>query len=242
MLQYQPASCWMGRLASSLWRWSTWRNSWSPFCKRRSGWGNLISTSLKMDSLRWLDFPTDFVIRDQVKDHPLLENEHYLEGYFHGRRGKETIKSLKPRDGQWMDKPAAPPRLRALVQVFIFSLSLSSVLWVQATKAKNEELLTAIAETFPEGSAMKRLLDQGEALQDLSVQVRWLCPAPQSQNKRTFADQVWWGSVRAIPCMACRHLQLGSAHGRCHRWLAHLISSTPGGGQCRQVCDWVGNC
>ena len=35
----------------------------------------------------------------------------------------------------------------------------------------------AIAETFPEGSAMKRLLNQGEALQDIAVQVEKLSPA-----------------------------------------------------------------
>jgi len=81
-----------------------------------------------------------------------------LEGYFHGGLGNDPIKSLKPRDGQWMDKPAAPPRLRA---------------FVQATKAKNEKLLKEIAGTFPEGSAMKRLLDQGEAFQDIAVQVKY---------------------------------------------------------------------
>ena len=47
----------------------------------------------------------------------------------------------------------------------------------QATKAKNEELLAEIAETFPEGSAMKRLLNQGEALQDIAIQVQELYPA-----------------------------------------------------------------
>ena len=61
----------------------------------------------------------------QTRDHPLLESEHYMEGYFHGGLGKNSIKSLKPRDGQWMDKPAAPSRLRAFVQVLVFSLFLS---------------------------------------------------------------------------------------------------------------------
>ena len=55
----------------------------------------------------------------QTRDHPLLENENYLEGYFHGGLGRTPIKSLKPRDGQWMDKPAAPPRLRAFIQVLL---------------------------------------------------------------------------------------------------------------------------
>ena len=111
----------------------------------------------------------------QTRDHPLLENEHYLEGYFHGGLGKDPIKSLKPRNGQWMDKPAAPQRLRAFVQVLVFSFLLLQS--HQATKAKNKELLTAIAETFPEGSAMKRLLNQGEALQDIAIQVQELYPA-----------------------------------------------------------------
>ena len=61
----------------------------------------------------------------QTRDHPLLENENYLEGYFHGGLGRTPIKSLKPRDGQWMDKPAATPRLRAFVQVLILTLFFS---------------------------------------------------------------------------------------------------------------------
>jgi len=96
----------------------------------------------------WLDLSDQQLLENgfsKTRDHPLLEDEHYLEGYFHGGIGNDPIKSLKPRDGQWMDKPAAPPRLRA---------------FVQATKAKNEELLKGIAGAFPEGSAMKRLLDQ----------------------------------------------------------------------------------
>ena len=53
-----------------------------------------------------------------------------MEGYFHGGQGKDSIKSLKPRDGQWMDKPAAPPRLRAFVQVVLFPFPFSKVLYL----------------------------------------------------------------------------------------------------------------
>ena len=49
---------------------------------------------------------------------------------------------------------------------------------LKATKAKNEEILTGIAGTFPEGSAMKRLLDQGEAFQDIAVQVQQIILGP----------------------------------------------------------------
>jgi len=94
----------------------------------------------------------------KTKDHGLLENEIYMEGYFHGGQGKDSIKSLKPRDGQWMDKPAAPPRLRA---------------FVQATAAKNQELLKEIAAIFSKGSTMRRLLDDGQAFQDIAVQVKY---------------------------------------------------------------------
>ena len=60
---------------------------------------------------------------------------------------------------------------------------------LKATKAKNEELLKGIAGTFPEGSAMKRLLDQGEAFQDIAVQVLKIILVPNWLLTNT--GQVW---------------------------------------------------
>ena len=137
----------------------------------------------------------------------------------------------------WTNLPPLPgwePSSRFLSSHFSF---LNSVLQChQATKAKNEELLTAIAETFPEGSAMKRLLKQGEALEDIAVQVAGSSP---SQNWLC-AGEVWWGGERSAPCLPRGHLQLRPPHGRRNHWHAHLVPATPGGGKCGQVCVTVG--
>jgi hypothetical protein len=93
-----------------------------------------------------------------VKDHAFLEDEHYMEGYFHGGRSREPVASLKPRDGQWMDKPAAPPRVRA---------------FVQAIKGKNASLLASLAEALPSDGAMRRLLEEDGALMDIAIQVKY---------------------------------------------------------------------
>merc|ERR1712018_222818 len=67
----------------------------------------------------------------KTDDHPFLKDQFYFEGYFHGLGENNPISSLNPRNGQPIEKPAAPPRLRA---------------FIQATQKKNRHILRKISE------------------------------------------------------------------------------------------------
>ena len=91
-------------------------------------------------------------------DNPYLENHHYSEGYFHGRKEAHPLPSLNPRDGIYMNKPTAPARIRA---------------FIQATQEKNKALLGKLTGCFEENSPMRNLFEGGNALCDLSIQIRY---------------------------------------------------------------------
>eukprot|EP00092_Neocalanus_flemingeri_P011347 GFUD01012227.1.p1 GENE.GFUD01012227.1~~GFUD01012227.1.p1 ORF type:complete len:310 (+),score=70.34 GFUD01012227.1:95-1024(+) len=94
----------------------------------------------------------------QTADNPYLENHHYFEGYFHGQKENHPIQSLNPRDGQKMEKPAAPARIRA---------------FIQATQEKNQNILAKLPGCFHENSPMGNLFASGNALCDLAIQIRY---------------------------------------------------------------------
>lgn len=48
----------------------------------------------------------------EAKDHT------YFEGYYHGLPQTEAVRTINPRGGAMMDKPAAPKPVRAFVQAF----------------------------------------------------------------------------------------------------------------------------
>ena len=91
-------------------------------------------------------------------DHPYLDNHHQTDGYFHARKESHSMPSLNPRDGQYMDKPASPDRIRA---------------FIQATKEKNKSLFGKLASCFAENSTMWQLFVSGNALCDLEIQSRY---------------------------------------------------------------------
>ena len=91
-------------------------------------------------------------------DNPELHNHHYYEGYFHGLKEHHCIESLNPRDGNNMEKPAAPIRIRA---------------FIQATQEKNKVMLSKIASCFGENSTVRRLLESGNAFSDVAIQARY---------------------------------------------------------------------
>eukprot|EP00009_Paramoeba_aestuarina_P006713 CAMPEP_0201515362 /NCGR_PEP_ID=MMETSP0161_2-20130828/6951_1 /ASSEMBLY_ACC=CAM_ASM_000251 /TAXON_ID=180227 /ORGANISM="Neoparamoeba aestuarina, Strain SoJaBio B1-5/56/2" /LENGTH=314 /DNA_ID=CAMNT_0047912163 /DNA_START=176 /DNA_END=1120 /DNA_ORIENTATION=+ len=51
-------------------------------------------------------------------DYPRLPQHVYYEGYFHSCRTSEAVTSVNPRDSSIIDKPAAPPLLRAMYIAF----------------------------------------------------------------------------------------------------------------------------
>ena len=95
---------------------------------------------------------------NKTVDHPYLKNNFYFEGYFHGLEENTPITSLNPKYGQPMEKPAAPPRLRA---------------FIRATQQKNQHLFRKVSECFEENSTMKQLVEQGNMFSDVSIQVRY---------------------------------------------------------------------
>jgi len=92
------------------------------------------------------------------KDNPYLDDQYYVDGYFHGKRQSEPLGSLNPRNGQYMDKPAAPCRVRA---------------FIQATQKKNKKLFEKLPGCFEEGSSMRNLFEQGNQICDLEIQTRY---------------------------------------------------------------------
>lgn len=106
----------------------------------------------------WLSKTDEELLQAGFYNTSPLANLHYMEGYFHGERQSESIRSLKPRDGQWMDKPAAPVKIRA---------------FIQATKEKNNEILKKLTECVPENLAMRKLLEEDKALTDLVIQIKY---------------------------------------------------------------------
>jgi len=83
---------------------------------------------------------------------------HYMEGYFHGEKQSGSIRSLKPRNGESMEKPSAPVKIRA---------------FIQAIKEKNRAIFNKLTECIPEKLAMRRLLEGDKALTDLVIQLNY---------------------------------------------------------------------
>merc|ERR1712142_617956 len=80
------------------------------------------------------------------------------EGYFHGRSEPNSIKSLNPRNGKNMNKPAGPARIRA---------------FIQATRQKNEKLLAKVAACFDEKSSIRKLFESENIFCDIAIQIRY---------------------------------------------------------------------
>ena len=95
---------------------------------------------------------------NKTVDHPFLNDHFYFEGYFHGLEENTPISSLNPRHGQPMEKPAAPPRLRA---------------FIRAAKQKNKHILSKVSECFQENSTMKQLVEQDNIFCDVAIQIRY---------------------------------------------------------------------
>ena len=82
-------------------------------------------------------------------DNPELHNHHYYEGYFHGLKEHHCIESLNPRDGNNMEKPAAPIRIRA---------------FIQATQEKNKVMLGKMASCLGENKTQVESVQLGKTL------------------------------------------------------------------------------
>ena len=95
---------------------------------------------------------------NKAVDHPFLNDHFYFEGYFHGLEENTSISSLNPRYGLPMEKPAAPPRLRA---------------FIRAAQQKNKHILGKVSECFQENSTMKQLVEQGNIFCDVAIQIRY---------------------------------------------------------------------
>ena len=109
----------------------------------------------------WLSKSDDELLKIgfyKAVDNPGLENHHYFEGYFHGRSEPNSIKSLNPRNGRNMNKPAGPARIRA---------------FIQATRQKNEKLLTKVAACFDEKSSIRKLFESQNIFCDIAIQIRY---------------------------------------------------------------------
>ena len=89
-------------------------------------------------------------------DHPSLPGHQYLEGYFHTLPSAKPVRSVNPRLGLDMQKPAASLRLRA---------------FAEGVRRANAEFLEGMA-TDCQNSVLARLL-QGRAFADLAVQIHW---------------------------------------------------------------------
>ena len=95
---------------------------------------------------------------NKTVDHPYLNDNFYFEGYFHGLEENTPITSINPKYGHPMEKPAAPPRLRA---------------FIRAAQKKNEHLYRKLSECFEEYSTMNQLVEQGNMFSDLAIQIRY---------------------------------------------------------------------
>jgi hypothetical protein len=99
-------------------------------------------------------------------DYPTLGDSHtYFEGYFHACQGSESIPSLNPRNGQTMDKQAAPSLLRGLMR---------AVQTKNLTKLKElQEAVVKFAENEEEKELLSRLFAPlGDQLMcDLAMQI-----------------------------------------------------------------------
>lgn len=60
-------------------------------------------------------------------DHPEVPKHIYYEGYFHGLASPSPVRSINPRKGHSMDKPACDKRFRA----FIIALKRLNNAWIQ---------------------------------------------------------------------------------------------------------------
>ena len=95
---------------------------------------------------------------NKTVDHPYLNDNFYFEEYFHGLEENTPITSLNPKYGQPMEKPAAPPRLRA---------------FIRATQQKNQHIFSKVSECFEPNSTMKQLVEQGNMFCDVAIQMKY---------------------------------------------------------------------
>jgi len=88
-------------------------------------------------------------------DHPDIPGHVYYEGYFHGLDTPSPVRSVNPRTKKVMDKPAAPPRLRAFLKAF---------------RALNVDWMDNVANASPQ---LSKLYRAGFFFSDLAIQIHF---------------------------------------------------------------------
>jgi hypothetical protein len=95
----------------------------------------------------------------QHVDHRNKANHIYHETYFHAqwRHAHKSVLSIHPRFGYDWEKPAAPSRL---------------VAFCEAMRRENMVWLKEMCHRLPTKCLLRKLIEQGRAFADLSIQVR----------------------------------------------------------------------